>query len=83
MEAVEKMSVFGVEVPKSGVALRNISGAPAFELALPGFDPSRIIGMKSIGVGVEGPHYMWSGFTFELPKQNAVPTMIVALKNCI
>jgi hypothetical protein len=83
MEAMETMSAFGVEVPTSGVVLKNISGAPALELALPGFDPRRIIGMNSIGVGVEGPRYMWPGFTFDLPKQNAVLTMAVALKNCI
>ena len=77
------MSAFGVEVSKGGIALKNIGGTPALELALPGFDPTRMININWIGVGVEGPRYMWPGFTFDLPKQNAVPTMIAALRNCI
>jgi hypothetical protein len=45
-------------------------------------DPASLSGAKSIDV-VKGPRYLWTGFSFNLPTHNAVPTMLVALKNCI
>jgi hypothetical protein len=81
---LEGMSALGMAVPKNAVSLKAIDGGPALELALPGFDPTkRINDEKWIGVGADGPRYMWSGFSFDLPKQNAIPAMVVALKNCI
>lgn len=83
MDHVEEMGAFGIRVPKSGITLKNSGGGPALELALPGFDVSRISSAKSIDIGAEGPRYLWQGFSFNLPSKNAVPTMTVALKNCV
>jgi hypothetical protein len=83
LNALEGMSALGVAVPKNAVSLKIIEGGPALELALMGFEPNRINNEKRIGVGADGPRYMLSGFSFDLPKQNGVATTRVALKNCI
>jgi hypothetical protein len=36
---------------------------------------------KWAGVGVDGPRFMWSAFSYELPKENADAAISVALKN--
>jgi hypothetical protein len=83
MNHVEDMSAFGITIPRSGIILKTTNGGPILELMLPSFDARRISGAKSIDVGVNGPRYLWTGFSFNLPTHNAVPTMLVALKNCI
>jgi hypothetical protein len=82
MESVEGMNALGVTIPRSGVTLKKEHGDPVLELALPRFNP---LGVSSanVGVGADGPRYLWSEFSFELPIQNATQTMALALKNCI
>jgi hypothetical protein len=77
VENLEEMSAFGIRVPKAGITLKNSGGGAALELALPGSSA------KSIDISAEGPRYLWQGFSFNLPIKNAVPTMTVALKNCV
>lgn len=84
MNSVEGMIAFGTTVPKSSVALKKVDGtAPAVEFPVPGFRAERLAGMREIRVEAEGPRAIFLDFFFELPTTNAVPTMAVALKNCI
>jgi hypothetical protein len=82
INSTESMSAFGITVPKSSVALKKIDGAaPALEFALPTFRLEHLTNMREIRVESGLPRSSW--FYFDLPKTNAVPTMAVALKNCV
>jgi hypothetical protein len=80
LKNLESVSVFGINVPKIGLTLKKINGAPALEVPLPSFD---LRGLTQGFIGAEGPRYLWPGFAFELPLQNATQTMALALRNCI
>jgi hypothetical protein len=80
--AITSGSAFHINITPKQIALRDIGGAPAIEITLPGFEPQQIVGMKSLDVGVDGPRSILEGFSFELPIENALSTMRIALKNC-
>jgi hypothetical protein len=80
LQNLESLSVFGINVPKNGIILKKINGAAALEVPLPSLN---LRGVNDRFVGVEGPRYIWPGFRFELPLENAVQTIALALKNCI
>jgi hypothetical protein len=83
LKDLETVRVFGINVPKIGLTLKKINGAPALEVSLPSLNLGGL-NYGSIGVGIgEGPRYLWSGFNFDLPLQNATQAMALALRNCI
>jgi hypothetical protein len=76
------VGALGLNLPKEAIALKNVGGSPALEFTLRGFDP-KTVGGSSLGTGVEGPRYIWPGFSFDLPRKNAEVAMSIALKNCL
>jgi len=67
--------------PKEVLKLKYVGDDPVFEYELRGMNEKTISSAKWAGVGVDGPRYIWSAFTFELPKENSEAAISVALKN--
>jgi hypothetical protein len=77
------VGALGLNLSKEAIALKNVGGSPALEFTLRGFDPRTVGAMNSLGTRVDGPRYIWPGFSFDLPRKNAEVTMSIALKNCL
>jgi hypothetical protein len=60
-EDMEGMTVFGVTVPTSSVALKKVDGAPAVEFPVPGFRAERLANMRSLSVEPIGPRRINEG----------------------
>jgi hypothetical protein len=83
IDAVDQVCGFGLTFPKSALSLRTKNGATALDYRLPGVDGVTIVNARWPGVGVEGPRYIWNGFQFEMPREKAIASVKVVLRNPI
>jgi len=80
---LEGITVFGLTLSKGTVLPRQAGERVGYEVALNGFNPRTLTGMKSLSI--EGNIYRADEafFDFQLSAENAVPAMLVALRNCL
>ena len=83
MKVIAGVDAFDLHFSKDVLQFGSLNGAPVLQFALRGVDGRTIASAKWPGVSVDGPRYMCSGFTYEVPRENAEKSIAIALKNCI
>ncbi len=83
LPSVETVHAFGLTFPANSVTLSQQNGAPVLEFRLPGVDGNTIASARWPGITVDGPRYMLSAFSYEMPVENAVRAIRIAMRNPI
>lgn len=83
MNTITKVSAFDLSYPNTALTAKNVGGFVVLEYRLPAMDGAKVSSANWSGVLVEGPKYMWGGFTYKLTKENAEKAIRIALRNAI
>lgn len=83
MDTIQSVSAFDLTFPRNALSLKMIDDNLALEFSLDDVNGTTIASAKWPGVGVDGPRYMWSAFSYTMPRQNAEAAIRIALKNSI
>ncbi len=79
---LEGIAVFGLNLSKENVAVRQVGEAIGYEVTLTGFDPMKIDGKKELNIAGDTPPLYLSFFNYHFPIEQAAKTMNIALRNC-
>jgi hypothetical protein len=83
LAVIEGVEAFDLSFPKDALQARCSNGVLTLEFCLRGVDGKTVTASEWSGVGVAGPRYMWSVFTYAIPKNNADAAIAIAQRNPI